>query len=88
MTVRHIIGRLGRALGVETRLLVSFLTIAAAALVAGGAGLLSFERIESNFEQFAEQRVPALADALLMVVVNCFCPLRLFGVPCLHDQKQ
>ncbi len=67
MSVKGVIGRLGRAIGAETRLLVSFLTIAAAALVAGGAGLLSFERIESNFEQFAEQRVPALADALLMV---------------------
>ncbi|MEM8950836.1 MAG: hypothetical protein AAGC99_16035, partial [Pseudomonadota bacterium] len=67
MTTTSFIGRFGKSLSADARLLLSFFLIAAAAIIAGGTGLLSFERIEEKFEQVAEQRVPALADALFLV---------------------
>ena len=60
-------GVVRRYLSADARLLLSFSMIAVAAFVAGGIGLLSYERIESKFEQVAEQRVPAMADALHLV---------------------
>ncbi|MEM7043062.1 MAG: HAMP domain-containing sensor histidine kinase [Pseudomonadota bacterium] len=56
-----------RFLGTDARLALSISVTAFAAIVAGWIGFLSYERIESRFEQVAEQRVPAMADALLLV---------------------
>ena len=52
---------------INGRILLSFAAIALATMVAGGIGLLNYQRIEAAFRDVSDQKIPAMALALQLV---------------------